>query len=325
MWDSLPNELKLQILEYLLAQKPDRLAPYTTFCRPWQHRIEPILFEEVTLYVTTANILSGKTTPSTLADIIRGPRTQDLKKLNIVIDFDPSSFAIVTDGPRRQGQLCAAFTDVIDGTFDAMRDWKREQVFFDLEIHEERSCGHHLIHYGSKLADRQGKTIDCVRSIRHKEYNAIRCRCCSFRGLLSMICSTMSKELRDIEFGFQRRDISNLSIFEEGFDFVPSGLKSLTVRNLTPSGYDPYDRRYGWFYPCSSSIVKVSRSLETLQISDPVENILGGRFGDIPNAPNLPWWPNLRSLSVTSTRLRDFASDAQAELDYMAEVAERMP
>uniref|UniRef100_L2FVA3 F-box domain-containing protein n=1 Tax=Colletotrichum fructicola (strain Nara gc5) TaxID=1213859 RepID=L2FVA3_COLFN len=87
MWGLLPSELRLQILEYLLALKPERLAPYTTFCRPWQHRIEPILFEEVTLYVTTANILSGKTTPSTLADIIRGPRIQDLKKLSIVIDL----------------------------------------------------------------------------------------------------------------------------------------------------------------------------------------------------------------------------------------------
>lgn len=85
---------------------------------------------------------------------------------------------------------------------------------------------------------------------------------------------------------------------------------------MAPSGYDPYDRRYDWFYPCSSSIVKVSQNLETLQTLDPVENILGG---------NLPRWPNLKSLSVTSTRLRDFAYNAQAELDHMAEVAQRMP
>ncbi|KAH0421565.1 hypothetical protein CcaCcLH18_13358 [Colletotrichum camelliae] len=325
MWDSLPNELRFQILESLLALKPDRLAPYATLCRPWQHRIEPILFEEVTLYVTTANILSGKTTPSTLADMIRGPRTKDLKKLKIVIDFDPTSFTIVTDALKRRVQLGAAFADVIDGTFEAMRGWTREQTFFDLEVHEERSCGHHLIHYGGKLAGRHEKTIDCVRSIRHKEYNADRCGCCSYRGLLSMVCSTMSKELRDIEFGFQRCDIRNLSIFKEGFNFVPSGLKALTVRNMAPAGYDPYDRRYGRFYPCSSSIVKVSRNLETLQISDPVENLLGGEFGFIPKAPDFPWWPNLKSLSVTSTRLRDFASDAQAEPDCMAEVAQRMP
>lgn len=213
MWKLLPNELRLQILEYLLALKPERLAPYTTFCRPWQHRIDPILFEEVTLYVTTANILSGKTTPSTLADIIRGPRIQDLKKLSIVIDFDPSSFTIVTDGPRRQMQLGAAFADVIDGTFDAMRGWRRDQVYFHLGIHEKRSCGHHLIHYGSKLADLQGKTIDCVRSIRHLEYIVDICRCCSLRGLPAMIFSTISTDPLVTEYGFDRREISNPAMF----------------------------------------------------------------------------------------------------------------
>lgn len=217
MWELLPNELRLQILEYLLALKPERLAPYTTFCRPWQHRIEPILFEEVTLYVTTANILSGKTTPSTLADIVRGPRIQDLKKLSIVIDFDPPSSTIVTDGPRRQMQLGAAFADAIDGTFDAMRGWRRDQVCFHLDIHEKRSCSHHLIHHGSKLADLQGKTIDCVRSIRHLEYIVDRCRCCSFRGLPAMICSTISTDPWVTEYGFDRRDPA---MFEEEFDFL---------------------------------------------------------------------------------------------------------
>ncbi|KAJ3962580.1 hypothetical protein N0V92_000649 [Colletotrichum tropicale] len=327
MWELLPNELRLQILECVLALKPERLAPYTTICRPWQDRIEAILFEEVTLYVTNANILSGKTTASTLAEIIRGTRIQDLKKLNIVVDFDPTSVNLVTDALQCRKELGAAFANVIDGTFEAMRGWKREQASFDLEIHEERSCGHHLIHHGSKLAARQENNIDCVRSIRHKEYNADRCHCCSYRGLLSIICSTMSKELRDIEFGFQRRDIKKLSIFEEGFEFVPAGVKSITVKNMTPRGFGLYDFMYYDFrvYPCSPSIVKVSQNLETLHISDPIENFLAGGSNSIIQTLDLRWWPNLKSLSVTSIQLRDFMFNTQLELDRMAEVARRMP
>lgn len=74
MRDSLPAELKAEILQYVVAQQPDSLAQYATVCRVWQDIIEPILFAEVTLHVTSASISSGRTTASTLNKYISGPR-----------------------------------------------------------------------------------------------------------------------------------------------------------------------------------------------------------------------------------------------------------
>ncbi|KAL3304784.1 hypothetical protein RB213_015716 [Colletotrichum asianum] len=140
--DDLPRELATQILEYVVAQKDDYpLAPLAAVCKLWNQILEPHLFAEGTFRLTNASILSGDITPDTLANTIRGSRLPCLKKLRLVIDVDLSSFTTIVDYPRRRMRLGADFADVMDGFFDTMAGWKRD-ASFDLDIHEEQSCGH---------------------------------------------------------------------------------------------------------------------------------------------------------------------------------------
>ncbi|EQB48602.1 hypothetical protein CGLO_12152 [Colletotrichum gloeosporioides Cg-14] len=315
--DDLPRELATQILEYVVVQKDGSpLAPLTAVCKLWNQILEPYLFAEVTFRLTNASILSGDITPDTLANTIRGSRLLCLKKLRLVIDVDLSSFTTIVDYPRRRMRLGADFTDVMDGFFDTMAGWGRD-ASFDLDIHEEQSCGHHLNHLGSKLAQGNLQTVHCVRSIRHLEFNCDRCRCCSYRGLLSYLCSAMkgSDHLKEISYGYQERIGRNRSIQYERWDFLPPTVESLTVRDMDEQGY--------WYRPSTvfrTSLLSARHQLRTFRCSKAID-------ASLLKGPRLVLlrWPFLQHLSMTFFGLGLAVEDHADMMMNMAKVARGMP
>ncbi|KAH0429076.1 hypothetical protein CcaCcLH18_08703 [Colletotrichum camelliae] len=309
-------ELVTQILEYVVFQQDDRqLAPLAAVCRLWNQILEPYLFAEVTFRLTNASILSGDITPDTLANTIRGSRLLCLKKLRLVIDLDLSSFTAISDYPRRRMRLGADFADVMDGFFDTMASWKRD-ASFDLDIHEERSCGHYLNHLESKLAQGTLRTVHCVRSIRYLEFNCDRCRCCSYRGLLSYLCSVMkgSDHIKEISYGYQERVDRNRSIQYERWDFLPPAVESLSVHNM--------DEQRPWCRPSTVfriSLLSARHQLKSFSCSNAIDaSLLQG-----PRSVLLRW-PFLQHLSMTFFGLGQHIF-VDTLMIMMAEVARGMP
>ncbi|KAK2022248.1 hypothetical protein LX32DRAFT_698811 [Colletotrichum zoysiae] len=278
---------------------------------------KPAEARQVTFYLTNASLLSGGITPRTVANTIHGWRLLGLKKLSLVIDFDPSSFTTIIDSRQRQIRLGGAFVDVVDGIVNTLEGWKRDALF-DLEIHEERSCGHHLNHFGSELVHGPRRSIDCVRSIRHAEYSYDRCRCCSYRGLLSHLCSAMSESdsLKDISYAYQERDHRNRAIQYEGWDFLPSGVRSLTVHGMD----EPNDA----CEMLSASGVSrrtfrmIGRQLEALHVSHYMDVLSLGLTLSLP-------WPHLRNLSITLSAFEMDNEVVETEMIKIAKAAREMP
>lgn len=215
-------------------------------------------------------------------------------------------------------RLGADFADVMDGFFDTMATWKRD-ASFDLNIHEEQSCGHHLNHLGSKLAQGTLRTVHCVRSIRHLEFNCDRCRCCSYRGLLSYLCSAMkgSDHLKEISYGYQERVRRNRSIQYERWDFLPPAVESLTVRDIDEQGY--------WCRPSTvfrTSLLSARHQLRTFCCSNAMD-------ASLLKGPRLVLlrWPFLQHLSMNFFGLGLEADESLFDplMIMMAEAARGMP
>lgn len=320
MRDSLPAELKAEILQYVVAQQPDSLAQYATVCRVWQDIIEPILFAEVTLYVTSASISSGRTTASTLNKYVSGPRKRELKKLRLVVDFDPLDFPNIV-GASRRPEFKATFVDIIDSFVNTLSRWK--DVSLDLEIIEKNSCSRELLHRGSNLLQRPKQLIKCVRSIRHLEFNAEECHIQgSHKGFLLLLCSRMSDNLTELRYGFELKDPHLSESYQETCSFVPKSVKSLTIRNMDQRAF----LQIGGIFT-KESLKRVSMQLETLHVSHYVdaralfESFLSG------NHIGPPRWPNLRRLSITFSGFQRWVPHQLGEdpMVWIAMTAREMP
>ncbi|KAL0938423.1 uncharacterized protein CTRU02_205033 [Colletotrichum truncatum] len=320
----LPGELVHHILGHIATPKEGyALAPCATVSDKWQQVVESLSFTEVTIHLTNASILSGETTPQTLANIISGTRLRSLRKLRLIIDFDPLSFTSVTDSLQRRMKLGSDFVDVVDGFVDTMNSWKREALF-DLEIHEEQSCGHHLNHFGSDFVHGPRRSIQCVRSIRLMEYNCDRCRCCSYRGLLSYLCTAMSGSgsLDGITYEYQERVPRNRAIHYERWDFLPLGLKSLTIINNEQSGDE---REIVLAHSAlNRSLMNISCQLKTLRVShslDVVSLFLSCAISTGLNAR----WHHLQHISMTCAALGLNGEILEMEMTLLAKAVQQMP
>ncbi|KAF0331978.1 hypothetical protein GQ607_001098 [Colletotrichum asianum] len=320
---SLPAELKTQILQHIIAQQPSSLAQYATVCRVWQDIIEPILFAEVTLYVTSTSILSRGTTASTLDKYISGPRKRELKNLRLVIDFDPLDFPNIPVGafsPRLEFK--ARFVDIIDSFVDTLSKWK--DMSFDLEIIEMNSSSRLLLHRGSNLLQQPKKLIECVRSIKHLEFNAERCHIrCSHGGFLSLLCSRMSDNLTELHYGFDQKNPDLAELYEDTCSFVPKSVKSLTIRNLDQRACLRLRVDLG----AKMALDRVSMQLEALHVSHYVDaQALFSTFSSGNSISPLAW-PNLRRLSITLYEFRyfNFPDRSQDPLLWTACAALEMP
>ncbi|KAK1991575.1 hypothetical protein LX36DRAFT_735024 [Colletotrichum falcatum] len=88
----------------------------------------------ITFFLTNTNILPGGIVPRSLANVIHGSRLRWLKKLRVIVNFNPLSFATMVDSTQRRVWLGVAFSDVVDGFVDALDFWKCGPLL-DLEIH----------------------------------------------------------------------------------------------------------------------------------------------------------------------------------------------